>query len=106
MVWGTGSALGVLAIVGYSLFSVGSVLLWYHRWAVPIWMNDEMGAIRRNFIRRTVVGSLGGLREEARFKLAPTGFLRRLGRLPRRRVNRGAILLSIGIFLFFLDFLV
>src|SRR5215470_8241664 len=106
MVWGSGSTLGLLAILGYLLFSVGSILLWYHRSAVPIWMNDEMGAIRRSFIRHTVVGAFGGLREEARLKLSPTGFLRRLGRLPRRRVNRGAILLSIGIFLFFLDFLV
>ncbi|HJZ64837.1 MAG TPA: hypothetical protein VKD70_10990 [Candidatus Acidoferrum sp.] len=106
MVWGSGSTLGVLAILGYLLCAAGSVLLWYHRRALPIWMNDEMGAIRRNFIRHTVVGALGGLREEARFKLAPTGFLRRLGRLPRRHVNRGAILLTIGLFLFFLDFLV
>lgn len=106
MVWGSGSALGVLAILGYLLFAAGSVLLWYHRWAVPIWMNDEMGAMRRNLIRHAVFGSLGGLREEARFKLTPTGFLRRLGRLPRRRVNRGAILLTIGLFLFLLDFLI
>jgi|SRR5262250_663583 len=106
MVWGSGSALGVLAILGYLLFSAGSILLWYDRSAVPIWMNDEMGAIRRNFIRHTVVGSLGGLREETRFKLTPSVFLRHLGRLPRRRVNRGAILLTIGLFLFFLDFLV
>jgi|SRR5215475_5974342 len=106
MVWGSGSALGLFAILGYLLFSAGSVLLWYHRWAVPIWMNDEMGALRRNFIRHAAVGALGGLREETRFKLSPTGFLRRLGRLPRRRVNRGAILLTIGLFLFFLDFLV
>lgn len=106
MVWGSGSALGLLALLGYLLFSTGSVLLWYHRWAVPIWMNDEMGAIRRNFIRRAVAGAFGGLREEARLKLSPTGFLRRLGRLPRRRVNRGAILLTIGLVLFFLDFLI
>jgi|SRR5579859_3765450 len=106
MVWGSGSTLGFLAILGYLLFSAGSILLWHHRWAVPTWMNDEMGAIRRNLSRHAVFGSLGGLREEARLKLAPTGFLRRLGRLPRRRVNRGAILLTIGLFLFFLDFLV
>lgn len=106
MFWGSGSALGFLAILGYLLFTTGCILLWYHRWAVPIWMNDEMGAIRRNFIRHAVVGAFGGLREEARFKLVPSSFLRRLGRLPRRRVNRGAILLTIGLFLFFLDFLI
>ena len=106
MFWGPGSALGFLSLLGYLLFTTGSVLLWYHRWEVPIWMNDEMGAIRRSLIRHAVIGNFGGLREEARFKLAPTGFLRRLGRLPRRRINRGAILLAVGVFLFFLDFLV
>lgn len=106
MYWGPGSTLGFLAILGYFLFVYGSVLLWYPRWDVPLWMNDEMGAIRRSLIRHAVIGSFGGLREEARFKLVPTGFLRRLGRLPRRRINRGAILLAVGLFLFFLDFLV
>jgi hypothetical protein len=106
MFWGSGSTLGFLAILGYLLFAAGSILLWYHRRAVPIWVHDEMGAIRRSFIRHAVIGSFNSLREEARLKLAPTGFLRRLGRLPRRRVNRGAILLTAGLFLFFLDFLV
>jgi hypothetical protein len=106
MYWGPGSALGFLSILGYLLFASGSILLWYHRWDVRIWVNDEMGAIRRSLIRHAVIGSFGGLREETRLKLAPTGFLRRLERLPRRRINRGAILLTIGLFLFFLDFLV
>jgi len=94
----------LLSILGYVLFAAGSVLLWHNRFEVPTWMNDEMGAIRRSLIRHAVVGGHGGLREETRFKLAPSGFLRRLGRLSRRRINRGAILLTIGMFLFFLDF--
>lgn len=106
MVWGSGSALGFLAVLGYVLFAVGSILLWYNRVEVPVWMNDEMGAVRRSLIRHAISGSYLGLREESRFKLSPTGFLRRLGRLPRRRINRGAILLSVGLFLFFLDFFV
>jgi hypothetical protein len=106
MFWGTGSALGFLAILGYLFFAAGSILLWYNRLEVPIWMNDEMGAIRRSLIRRAAIGGFGGLREETRFKLAPSGFLRRLGRLSRRRINRAAILLAAGLFLFFLDFLV
>ena len=106
MFWGSGSTLGILAVLGYSLFAAGSVLLWYNRPQVPIWMHDEIGAIRRSLIRHAVTGCPGGLREETRFKLAPTGFLRRLERLPRRRINRGAILLGLGLFLFFLDFLV
>jgi len=106
MVWGSGSALGFLAVLGYTLFAAGTILLWYNRVEVPTWMNDEMGAIRRSLIRHAVCGPFYGLREETRFKLAPTGFLRRLGRLPRRRINCGAILLALGLFLFFLDFLV
>ena len=106
MFWGTGSALGFLAILGYLLFAAGSILLWHNRMEVPTWMTDEVGAIRRSLIRHAVIGSFGGLREETRFKLTPSGFLRRLGRLSRRRINRGAILLTAGLFLFFLDFLV
>src|SRR5215813_3111387 len=79
MFWGSGSALGFLAILGYVLFAAGAVLLWNNRLEVPTWMNDEMGAIRRSLIRHAVVGGFGGLREETRFKLGPTGFLRRLG---------------------------
>jgi hypothetical protein len=106
MFWGTGSALGFLTILGYLLFAAGSILLWYNRLEVPTWMNDELGAIRRSLIRHAAFGGFGGLREETRFKLAPSGFLRRLGRLSRRRINRAAILLAVGLFLFFLDFLV
>lgn len=106
MTWGSGSALGFLSVIGYAFFAAGAILLWYNRVEVPIWMNDEMGAIRRSLIRRTVAGGFGGLREETRFKIAPTGFLRRLGRMSRRRINRGAILAAIGVFLFFLDFLI
>ena len=106
MLWGTGSALGLLALLGYSLFAAGSILLWHNRLQVPVWMHDEIGAIRRRIVRHAVAAHPGGLREETRFKLTPTGFLRRLGRLPRRRINRGAILLTLGLVLFFLDFLV
>ena len=106
MFWGSGSALGFLSVLGYVLFAAGSILLWYNRLEVPKWMNDEIGAIRRSLIRHAVMGGPGGLREETRFKLTPSGFLRRLGRLPRRRINRGAILLTVGLFLFFLDLLV
>jgi hypothetical protein len=106
MSWGSGSALGLLSLFGYFLFAAGSILLWNNRLEVPTWMNDEMGAIRRSLIRHAVVGGFGGLREETRFKLSPSRFLRRLGRLSRRRINRGAILLTLGLFLFFLDLFV
>ncbi|HWZ96773.1 MAG TPA: hypothetical protein VN025_03360 [Candidatus Dormibacteraeota bacterium] len=103
MFWGSGSALGFLTILGYLLFASGSILLWYNRFEVPTWMNDEIGAIRRSLIRHAVVGGFGGLREETRFKLTPSGFLRRLGRMSRRRINRGAILFTVGLLLCFLD---
>jgi hypothetical protein len=106
MSWSSGSALGLLSLFGYFLFAAGSILLWNNRLEVPIWMSDEMGAIRRSLIRHAVVGGFGGLREETRFKLSPSRFLRRLGRLSRRRINRGAILLTLGLFLFFLDLFV
>lgn len=103
MYWGSGSALGFLSLLGYALFAAGAILLWHNRLEVPIWVNDEVGAIRRSVIRHAVIGGFGGLREETRLKLAPSGFLRQLGRLPRRRINRGAILLTIGMLLFVLD---
>jgi hypothetical protein len=103
MDWGSGSALGFLSLLGYGLFAAGAILLWYHRVEFPIWVNDEVGAIRRSLIRHAVAGGFGGLREETRLKLTPSGFLRQLGRLPRRRINRGAILLTAGMLLFVLD---
>ena len=106
MYWGYGSALGFLSLLGYALFAAGAVLLWHNRVEVPTWVNDEVGAIRRSLIRHAVAGSFGGLREETRFKLAPSGFLRQLGRLPRRRINRGAIFLTVGVFLFVMDFFI
>jgi len=106
MFWGSGSALGFLAILGYVVFVSGAVLLWANRLDVPVWVNDEFGAVRRCVIRRAFSGSFHGLREELACKAAPTGFIRRLARHPRRRINCGTILLSIGLLLFFLDFLV
>jgi len=47
-----------------------------------------------------------GLREELACKAAPTGFIRRLAGHSRRRIHFGTILLSAGLALFFLDFLV
>src|SRR5215510_7884125 len=106
MYWGTGSALGFLAILGYFVFACGAVVLWTKRLDVPIWVNDEFGAVRRSLIRHAFSGAGHGLREELAFKAVPSGFIRRLARHSRRRINRGTILLSIGLLLFFLDFLV
>jgi len=106
MVWGSGSALGVLALVGYAVSVCGAVLLWANRIDVPIWVNDEFGAVRRSLVRHAFSVSFHGLREELACKAAPTNFIRRLARHSRRRINRGTILLSLGLMLFLLDFLV
>src|ERR1700749_4763086 len=106
MFWGSGSALGFLAILGYAVFACGAILLWAHRLDVPVWVNDEFGAVRRSVIRHAFSGSFHGLREELACKVAPTGFIRRLARHSSRRIHCGTILLSIGLLLFLLDFLV
>jgi len=82
------------------------VALWTNRLAVPLWVNDEFGAVRRSLVRHALSGSFHGLREELACKAVPTGFIRKRARPSRRRINRGTILLSAGLFLFFLDFLV
>ena len=105
MGWGAGSALGFLAMVGYAVFASGAVVLWTKRLEVPIWVNDEFGAVRRSLVRHAFSSSCHGLRPELACKAVPSGFIRRLARHSRRRINCGTILVSVGLFLFFLDFL-
>jgi hypothetical protein len=100
---GAGSALGLLAILGYAVFVSGAVLLWKNHSDVPVWVNDEFGAVRRSLIRHALAIRFHGLREEVACKAEPSGFIRRLARQSRRRINRGTILLSIGLLLFFID---
>jgi hypothetical protein len=64
MVWGYGSALGVLALLGYAVSVCGAVLLWANRIDVPVWVNDEFGAVRRSLVRHAFSVSFHGLREE------------------------------------------
>ena len=106
MFWGAGSALGFLAVLGYVVFVCGAVLLWLNRLDVPIWVHDELGAVRRSLIRHAVSCRFHGLREEVACTAKPTGFIRRLARQSRRRINRGTILLTVGLLLLFLDLLV
>jgi hypothetical protein len=106
MIWGAGSALGLLAILGYTVFVSGAILLWFNRLDVPTWINDEFSVVRRSVIRYAVSGTGHGLREEVACKAFPTGFSRSLARPRRRRINRGAILLAIGPLLFLLDFFI
>jgi hypothetical protein len=106
MIWGAGSALGVLAILGYCVFVCGAVLLWFNRIDVPVWVDDEFGAVRRSVVRHAVAFRYHGLREEASCAAKPSGFIRRLARHSRRQINRATILLTVGLILFALDFLV
>jgi hypothetical protein len=81
-------------------------MLWANRLEVPIWVHDEVGAVRRKVVRHAVSRLRRGLREEISCKACPTCFIRSLARPSRRRINRGAILLAIGPLLFLLDFLI
>jgi hypothetical protein len=62
--------------------------------------------MRRSLVRHAFSFRYRGLREELACKAEPTGFIRRLARQSRRRINRGTILLSIGLLLFVIDLLV
>ena len=69
--WGFGSALGVLAILGYIVFVCGAVLLWLNRGDVPTWLHDEVGALKRKAARKAVYGPGHGLREEVTCTACP-----------------------------------
>ena len=105
MYWAPGSALGLLALIGYAVFVCGAIMLWTNRFDVPIWVHDEMGAVRCKIVRHAVSGLGRGLREEISCKACPSCFIRSLARPSRRRINRGAILLAIGPLLLLLDLL-
>jgi hypothetical protein len=104
MIWGTGPALGLLAFIGYLLGMAGAVLAWRNREDFSIWVQDEISIFRRNFSRYTPVGPFYCRREESRFNALPASFLHSLKRFPHSRVNGAAVLLLVGVLLFFLDF--
>jgi hypothetical protein len=106
MHWAPGSALGLLAWIGYAVFVCGAIMLWTNRFDVPIWVHDEVGAVRRKVVRHAVSGVGRGLREEISCKACPSCFIRSLARPSRRKINRGAILLAIGPLLLLLDLLI
>jgi len=106
MYWGAGPELGLLTCIGYLLLAMGSALVWRNRSDFSVWMHDEISIFRRTFSRYTPVGPFYMLREESRFKAIPTSFMRNLTRLPRSRFNGAAVLLTIGMLLFLLDFFV
>jgi hypothetical protein len=104
MDWGQGSALGLLAILGYLVFVCGAALVWRGRKEASIWIHDEAGAVRRSFSRYTVVGPFYGPREESRLKAVPACFVGSLRRIPRSPITGGMILVFLGPVLVLLDF--
>lgn len=106
MYWGAGSALGLLTVLGYIVFSAGAALVWRNRGDFSIWVQDEFGVFRRSLSRYTVIGPFYGLREESRLKVVPSELLRSLSRFPRRRIHPAFVLLFLGIVLFALDFFI
>ena len=104
MYWGAGPDLGLLTVLGYLFFVAGAAYLWRARESVFFWFYSEASVTRRTLSRYTPIGPFYGLREESRFKAIPSSFIRSLSRLPRSRVNGGALLLLGGLLLFLLDF--
>ncbi|HYA96458.1 MAG TPA: hypothetical protein VEH49_00060 [Methylomirabilota bacterium] len=106
MYWGSGPSLGLLTVLGYLLFVLGAAVLWRQRGFLNLWARDEYGALRRGLARHAVPGAGFSLREDARFKLVPGGFLPALEPARRVRIHRAALLLLTGPILFLLDFFV
>src|SRR5260370_6050558 len=106
MNWGTGPALGLLAVSGYLLLMAGGALMWRSRDVFFMWFQDELSFFRRNFSRYTPAGPFYAIRGESRLKAIPVSFVRSITRFPRSRINRPAIRLFLCFLLFFLDFFV
>jgi hypothetical protein len=104
MVWGAGSALGLLTFLGYLLFTLGALLIWRHRDDVFLWVHDEISYFRRNFSRFIPVGPFYCPRQESRLRTASSSFFGSVQRFPFNRVNGALILFVIGFILFVLDF--
>ncbi len=106
MYWGAGASLGLLAALGYFIFSLGAALLWRQRNYLNLWAHDEYGALRRGVARHAACAGAFGLREQERFKIFPGCFLPLVERTRREQISRGTILVLTGPILFLLDFLV
>jgi len=81
------------------------VLLWANRIDVPVWVDNEFGAVRRSLVHQLFPFPFTAYAKSLPVKLhlaiSYGGLL-----ATRRRINRGTILLSVGLVLFLLDFLV
>ena len=80
-------------------------MVWRNRSNFLLWVQDEISFFQRSFSRFTPAGPFYFPRSESsRLKEVPHYVVNSLARLPRNRVNRGALLLIIGLLLFLLDF--
>ena len=105
MSWGAGPALGLLTLCGYLLFLFGAARVWRNRSNFVLWVHDEISFFHRSFSRFMPVGPFYVPRSDSsRFKEVPHYVLNSISRLPRNRINGGALLLFVGLLLFLLDF--
>src|SRR5208282_4180009 len=104
--WGSGSTLGLLTCLGYSIFVLGALFLWRHRAELSFWMDDELSTLRRNFSRHVPAGPFYERRGESRLRVIPVSFLHSVSQFPRRRFSPAAFLLFLGLLLFALDFFI
>ena len=104
MNWGSGSALGLLTFLGYLLWMAAAALLWRHRNDFFIWAEDEISLFRRNTARYTPAGPFYRPRRESRLQAVPVSVVHSVKHFPHRRANPAAILVLVGVLLFFLDF--
>jgi len=102
---GSCPALGLLTFCGYLLLLLGAAMVWRNRNNFLLWVQDEISFFHRSFSRYTPAGPFYIPRSQSsRFKEVANYVLNSISRLPRTRINGGAILLLIGLFLFVLDF--
>ena len=107
MNWGAGSSLGLLTFCGNWLFLFGVAVIWRNRDNFLLWVQDEVSFFHRSFSRFTPVGPFYIPRSDSsRLKEVPHYVLNSISRLPRTRINGGALLLFVGLLLFLLDFYV
>ena len=103
MHWGSGSAVGLLTLLGYGSFLVGAALAWRGRADIFAWVHDELGAYRQTLSPHEPLGPFYSRRGRSRFKRIPYQFLRTLSCIPRSRYRYGAFLLVLGPLLVLLD---
>jgi hypothetical protein len=104
--WGSGPALGLLTCLGYLVFLVGAFYLRRHWADFSFWMDNELSLFRRNLSRHVPVGPFYERRGESRLWVIPSSVFQSVTQLPRWRFSWGALLLFLGILLFFLDFFI